>query len=397
MDGDGKEQMESAAGGDAKEQTESAAGGDGTVQTGSAACERDLLAAAVVAMREPPALARALGLVRRWVLECDRGEGAVDGLSDAQAAGLALAAGLWREHREALDLDAGAALEEVPTPLASADGPVGAYTFVELETLTSTLQLEFRRLYAWEQGWRPLAEVDALLVAVLARLGFFLSHEFEFAGALGEAESAPPAAAPADGAAAPLLPAAAERSEPGWARLHLPAACRVLDAVHAMLSLHRLLRTAQCVPPWDGADERLVVCGHHREAALDAWNELCIVMDCPVGTITQYKHRFHQLFHSVSQVVYYHFPGYRRPTQLPLAQLQAPDPPPTSLLPVALELNPDIPVLHEHTGAGHAPTHAALPRAWVAMHGFVLLVDSRMRAFCAADLRSLAYAELGAA
>lgn len=61
-----------------------------------------------------------------------------------------------------------------------------------------------------------------------------------------------------------------------------------------------------------------------------------------------------------------------------------------NLLPLLLELAPHVPVLYEHTGAGHAPTHAQHEWAWVLWAGFVLLVDAKMQVSAACDVRALA-------
>jgi len=61
-----------------------------------------------------------------------------------------------------------------------------------------------------------------------------------------------------------------------------------------------------------------------------------------------------------------------------------------NLLALLLELRPDVPVLFEHTGAGHRGTHAQHAWAWVLWAGFVLLVDARMEVAAALDARALA-------
>jgi hypothetical protein len=122
--------------------------------------------------------------------------------------------------------------------------------------------------------------------------------------------------------------------------------------------------------------------------------------DCVVGTIAQYAHKFAYLFHSISQAIYYNRPNYQRKLQLPLARLQEPTerdargvecgPSAVNLLALLLELRPDVPVLFEHTGAGHRGTHAQHAWAWVLWAGFVLLVDARMEVAAALDARALA-------
>jgi hypothetical protein len=99
--------------------------------------------------------------------------------------------------------------------------------------------------------------------------------------------------------------------------------------------------------------------------------------DCVVGTVAQYAHKFSYLFHSISQTVYYNRPSYIRQRQIPLARLLEPTtaqggPKAVNLLALLVELAPDIPVLFEHTGAGHRETHARHRWAWVLWLHFVL-------------------------
>ena len=61
-----------------------------------------------------------------------------------------------------------------------------------------------------------------------------------------------------------------------------------------------------------------------------------------------------------------------------------------NVLALLLELNPNVPVLFEHTGAGHAATHAQHAWAWVLWADYVLLVDAQMHVSAALDVRALA-------
>ena len=60
-----------------------------------------------------------------------------------------------------------------------------------------------------------------------------------------------------------------------------------------------------------------------------------------------------------------------------------------NLLPLLLQVNPDIPLFYEHTGAGLRSAYAAHAFSWVFVSGYVLLLDRAGEVFCAEDLRSL--------
>jgi hypothetical protein len=61
----------------------------------------------------------------------------------------------------------------------------------------------------------------------------------------------------------------------------------------------------------------------------------------------------------------------------------------TNLLPLLLQLNPDMPIFYEHTGAGERAKFAAHKFSWAFMSGYILLLDRQGAVFCAEDLRSL--------
>jgi hypothetical protein len=166
-----------------------------------------------------------------------------------------------------------------------------------------------------------------------------------------------------------------------------------------MLGLHRLLTRARARDD-AAAAAGVLLAGHHLEASGEVFFMHSMTADCVVGTIAQYAHKFAYLFHSISQAIYYNRPNYQRKLQLPLARLQEPTerdargvecgPSAVNLLALLLELRPDVPVLFEHTGAGHRGTHAQHAWAWVLWAGFVLLVDARMEVAAALDARALA-------
>ena len=92
-----------------------------------------------------------------------------------------------------------------------------------------------------------------------------------------------------------------------------------------------------------------------------------------------------------AQVVYFHWPSYKRSAQLPLAALRDADTAPANLLPLLLQLEPALPVLAEHTQAlCHArATTAAAPWAWMNVAGFFALLHADGAVYVAGDVREL--------
>jgi hypothetical protein len=259
-----------------------------------------------------------------------------------------------------------------------------------LETLLS-LQIEFNKLYSQEtagQGDKHkvsgpnkkerakgaitcAVDIEIVLIMLLAHMGSFLGQRWRETGESLE-----------------ILQGVLEREEDGWCRVSLQSAIGALDAMHAMLVASRLLAKAESIEQDDAPPPPLVY-NFHREASLDDFYDISTAADCPVGAILQYKHRFRFLFHSVSQVVYFHYPSYQRRKQLPLVELQAHGAPHLNLLPLLAQVVVDMPILAEHSGLGLRTTHARHPWAWAVVAQRVLLIDSDLRVFCACDIRKL--------
>ena len=92
-----------------------------------------------------------------------------------------------------------------------------------------------------------------------------------------------------------------------------------------------------------------------------------------------------------AQVVYFHWPSYRRVAQLSLAELAQSDAAPQNILPLLLQIDPSVPVLYEHTRAlchTHATTPAA-PWAWLYVGGFFALGHHDGSVYVARDVREL--------
>jgi hypothetical protein len=283
--------------------------------------------------------------------------------------------------------------------------PLAEFSLDDVQNAVAALQLEFTRLYEYAEGkgYRARCDVEQACVLLLARLGQWLAVRWR--GGAGASGGVAPSGAPAGAARAAR--AAAEMDMPGEAlrgqatldadgfcHVRLDTAVFVLDAVHSMLGLHRLLVRARARDD-AAAAAGVQLAGHHLEASGEVFFTHSMTADCVVGTVAQYAHKFAYLFHSISQTIYYNRPSYQRKLQLPLAKLQEPSaagsgPSAVNLLALLLELRPDVPVLFEHTGAGHRRTHAQHAWAWVLWTDFVLLVDAQMGVSAAIDARALA-------
>ena len=262
------------------------------------------------------------------------------------------------------------------------------YDLEDLQALVTTVQIEFPAMYQYTvgKGYSARCDVEGLCVRVLARLGERLAVRWKQSD---ESSATPEMSMPSE-----ALRGLAVVDTDGFCRVRLDAVVFLLDALHSVLGLHRLLMRARARDDAEAA-ARIVLCSQHREASSETFFTHSMTADCVVGTVAQYAHKFSYLFHSISQAVYYNRPSYIRQRQIPLERLLEPTteqsgPKAVNLLALLLELAPDIPVLFEHTGAGHRATHARHRWAWVLWQHFVLLVDADMQVFTALDARALA-------
>jgi hypothetical protein len=121
------------------------------------------------------------------------------------------------------------------------------------------------------------------------------------------------------------------------------ATIRRFTALFCVLYRHLDLEDrCECIEcPFDFEIEKF-----HVQAGLDTFYEHAMYADIPPASRITYKQDFAGMYHSITQVVYFHYPDYARKRQVSLEQIVAG----TShlhCLSVALELRPDIPVKME--------------------------------------------------
>lgn len=303
-------------------------------------------------------------VVLSWLSEFDRAEVCGDaGWNDMHVAGAALAQVLAQHTLDCDLLEAEhAARESFPALFCvrDAEGVAGMHP-QQLLDFVMNVQVRLHTLFELTPD-SYVCQIDLVhvFIAVLRELGRWLGVDLQRP----------------DSELQQVMDPLGDADE--WHRLRADVAAQILDGVHAVLSAHRLLVCATRAP----ASEPAELQQYHLEASRDSFYEMATIADCGVGLITQYKHKFRELFHSPTQVVYFHYPAYHRRNQKDLATLLAGDAPAVNVLALALQIEPDVPVLYEHTGLGHDVTHAKHAFAWVLIQDIILLVDSHMQAHC---------------
>ena len=340
---------------------------------------------------EPLAIVKVLGLVEAWLWRCERivhrgvSTGKGNGLDSQVYLIGATLCGI-------LDRVPGGELREWPSEAellgASASRillhgeSVAALGWEELVDVVSGLQIELPKMIYWDDergGYWCDGDVTRFCVLLMRRLGHFLAHDFDAGKWEGQIE----AIEVLSGGDVELVegrPAAGT-----WVAVRQDATALLIFALHGCLTLLWLTTKAQVVPE----DLSVELHAHHKEASLDVYYEMSMISDLAPGFLVQYKCKFSHLFHSISQVVYFHFPQYRRRVQESLGNIVGGNASAVNTLPLLQQVRPEIPVLYEHTGACSQKEHADLPYAWVVLSGFVLLVKANGDALCAKDPRSL--------
>ena len=119
-------------------------------------------------------------------------------------------------------------------PRASSPAPpaIAEYAAPALQAFLANLQAEFSALYTLtDDGYVCDVDLTLILLAVMRRLGHWLRHTF----------------LPSPGDVS--LRDVALPGNAGWHTLRPDVARHMLDALHTMLAAHRLLVSAQILPP----------------------------------------------------------------------------------------------------------------------------------------------------
>ena len=338
-------------------------------------------------------LAFLLSFVEKWAHEYDRGEKVHvdDRCNTMHLLGMALCVLLHDcEELKNFQYDLRAALGPASPRIMLNNKDLADHDIQEVQGLVTCLQLELSTLYkliennkACENGYWSVINTEDIILHIMAHLGGLLACQERKSTKATVVEKTEEVSLLA-------MHGFIDIDAAGFSTVRVETTVFLLDALHSIYSLHLLLTRAQFVCGSSQPLQELVpLCAHHREASNETFFTLSITADCAVGSIVQYAHRFSHLFHSVSQAIYYNHPTYTRQTQLSLSELERANTKHVNLLPLLTELRPDIPVLFEHTGAGCLSVHAKHTWSWVMWSNFLLLVDSQMKSYVAADARSL--------
>jgi len=320
-------------------------------------------------------------LLEHWLRELDRAAPVPTGAlyNSMQAYGMGLCALLHRmDASELYTFDSRKQLGMWFDRVCVCHTPWPELSWRGIHHIVLSLQLEFTKLFEMERGFRCVLPLDRVLLCLMQRIGGLICQDYRHG---------PPSAEYSMNHDIENVQLLVDIDTEGWRTPRPEALRQLLIAIHALLSAYCLLTHATHVP--SDIDTKTEIEDFHRECSMDDFYETHMITTVPLGTVVQYKDKFRHLFHSVSQVVYFHYPAYQRTKQLPLEDLKRVPAPACNLLPLLQQLHPTVPVLFEHTTAGLRAGHDKQPFAWVVLGAFVVLVESSMQSYCSDDLRSL--------
>ena len=319
-------------------------------------------------------------LFRAWLVEC-RGASPVNKqteLGELHVVGALLCVAMHKQAGDKYrDYDLVQVLQNAPSAISLHANNIHDMRWQNLQDLVTSIQISYRLLVQFDtDGYSMNIDIHELMSMIMTRVGAWLGMEWKHddSDSLATMED---------------MNGVTDQTAEGWRSIRCSAVVHMMDAIHSILLLSMLLMNSQMLSNSESDSSAVELHAHHREASIDTFYDLSMTADCHVGSIGQYYHRYEYLFHSISQVVYYHWPSYHRSKQIALEDLKRDCAPHVNVLPLIMQIAPDIPVLVEHTGAGHSATHSKHAFCWCVWAGYVILVDHNMQAFCASDLRTL--------
>jgi hypothetical protein len=234
------------------------------------------------------------------------------------------------------------------------------------------LQSEYGTILHFDQtvGYETDVDMTLLLLVVMQRLGDHLAEQVLTPADLQEEVYE-------------LL-----TGETEWYVVSAQIRKECFDILHVLMRLFFVLLDAESVE----VDDELVVryvkelSPFQYEASLHDFYNFSMVSDCLPASILVYKHKFKEMFNDPSQVVYFHQPTYTRQRQVPFESITSKTAPDINVLPIILQIKPDVPVFFEHTGACNSTTCSTEPWSWLVIHRHVVLCDNNGKHYVAKNI-----------
>ena len=235
------------------------------------------------------------------------------------------------------------------------------------------LQVEYGSVLHFDQtvGYEADVDMTLLLLVIMQRLGDHLAEQVR----MTEVD--------VQGGVYELL-----TGETEWYVVSAQTRKECFDILHVLMRLFFLLLDAQPVE----VDDELVIkyvkelSPFQYEASLHDFYNFSMVSDCIPASILVYKHQYKEMFNDPSQVIYFHQPTYRRQRQVDFESITTLSAADINVLPIMMQIKPDVPVFFEHTGACNSTACSTEPWSWLVMHRHILLCDNNGKYYVAKNI-----------
>jgi hypothetical protein len=222
---------------------------------------------------------------------------------------------------------------DLPVLHLQSEKPVCEFSLRELMDQIECMQLNWGKIVGLTDD-----HGDALLRAVMARVGFITNHAFE-------------THRPEEGYEGLVLDDPQHTTSlPGqtMAIIARKSLRQIVCVLVAMARVQSIAQQAVLTPSYSSEHIRTHVVQalkqHHIEASMDFFNGLQQMMHLAPGMRLVYRTNFAGMYNDVSQVIFFHYPKFARQPQRPLAEI--PDST-MHLLPLLRELIPDVPLAYD--------------------------------------------------
>jgi hypothetical protein len=211
---------------------------------------------------------------------------------------------------------------------------VGTCSWLEMKQLIRALQTTFSELLTYDRftGYDCKVDVSNYGLSLMTRIGSLLGTMFLWENLSLEDQV--------------RMSECYEHEADGYYIVKTSACAEAMDVLH---SITRLVLTLMHATPVGTVSSTTDITQFHHEASFDDFYQVATARDCLPGSIVAYKNQFHGLFHDVSQVAYYLLPTYSRPVQKPMSDFHTDKVTGFNVLPLLMQVAPDVPVFMEHT------------------------------------------------
>jgi hypothetical protein len=264
--------------------------------------------------------------------------------------------------------------KDLPASLSLYGDGVTQYSCKQCLDFLRLIQAEYDSVLQFDEtaGYEADIDVTLLLLVVMQRLGDHLREQVRMK----------PGQEPEDNVYELLA------GETEWYVVSVQTRNECFDILHVLMRLFFVLLDAESVR----VDNDLIIkyvkelSPYQYEASLHDFYNFSIVSDCLPASILVYKHEFNEMFNDASQVVHYHQPNYKRQRQVEFEVITSRTADDIHVLPLLVQIKPDVPVLFEHTGACNSALCSAEEWSWLLIHRHIVLSDNKGRYYVAKNI-----------